>query len=135
MPRRPAPLALALPVFSLVISCGAWSEYNRQSYGDAAGQAAIAALGCAFQSCPHPQSGYAILRARVREATAFTNLPVQYTRVLHQQSGHEVAAASTSSGLLVTLEAVFSLVEDGELVDSGKRKSGRIVWMVAPTRH
>ena len=48
----------------------------------------------------------------------------------------EVAAAGASSySRLEILNAIFSLVADGLIIDSGERRNGRIVWAEAPTLH
>jgi hypothetical protein len=92
MPSRPVLPALAV-MLATVGGCG--SDYNRQRYGDAAGALAIAGLVCAVSSCRQYGPDYPILRGQVLEPHDMSPLPLGYVRVTLQQSGHEIAFATT----------------------------------------
>jgi hypothetical protein len=78
-----------------VVGCGMWSDNNKAAYADAAGELAVHAPGCSVGYCPEPLREYAVVRGRVLERGALSTLAVENARVVLQQSGREIAAATT----------------------------------------
>ena len=85
-------LAIAL---GPVVGCGMWSDNNKAAYADAAGELAVHALSCGIGHCPEPLREYAVVRGRVLERGAVSTLAVENARVVLQQSGREIAIATT----------------------------------------
>lgn len=78
-----------------VVGCGMWSDNNKAAYAEAAGELALYALGCQAFQCPESLREYAVVRGRVLERGPVSSLAVAHARVVLQQSGEEIAIATT----------------------------------------
>jgi hypothetical protein len=82
-------------VLGPVVGCGMWSDNNKAAYADAAGELAVYALSCSVFQCPESLREYAVVRGRVLERGPLNTLAVENARVVLQQSGREIAIATT----------------------------------------
>jgi hypothetical protein len=94
MYRRVRLLMMAIAL-GPVVGCGMWSDNNKAAYAEAGGELAVHALGCAVFQCPESLREYAVVRGRVLERGAISTLAVENARVVLQQSGREIAIATT----------------------------------------
>ena len=98
---------------------GCGSHCNNGSYADAIGHLAVAAAVCQFGSCVDEGLSIPILGGRVLEPAAYAARPVGYVRLTLQQSGHEIATATTDRAGRFAFtqdipDGIYDLVLDGD---------------------
>jgi hypothetical protein len=115
------PLAFIVVAQLPAAGCGTSSDYT-----DAAGTLAIYALGCSVGGCPESLRSYAVIQGHVLERGPVSSVPVEHTRVVLQQSGEEIAVATTDrTGLFKFTQDIpdgmYDLVLDSNRHDGASR--------------